>query len=98
MLPKWRAIRAAAEVDGCDKLTKMTMEDKLAKRRTELLDQIELVARERGIVAIRDTALLNAKNYAREQLEHGFDKGLTQDKLEIEGLERHLHSMRNQGG
>lgn len=73
------------------------MEDKLVKRRTELLDQIELLARERGIVAIRDTALLNAKNYAREQLEHGFDKGLTQDELEIEGLERHLRSMRNQG-
>jgi hypothetical protein len=73
------------------------MEDKLIERRTELLGQIELLARQRGIVAIRDTALLNAQIYAKEQLEHGFANGRTQDELEIEGLERQLRSMRSHG-
>ena len=62
-------------------------------RRTELLNQIDLLAKERGIVAIKDTARLNAENYAREQLKYSPSKGRLQEELEIEWLERHLHSL-----
>jgi len=65
---------------------------KLAQKRDELLEKIEQLAKKRGIAAIRDTALLNAKNYAREQLQYGHNHGKTEEELEIESLERHLHS------
>jgi len=63
---------------------------------TELLNQIDLLAKKRGIVAIRDTARLNAMNYALEQLKYGLSKWKTQEELEVEGLERQLKSLASQ--
>ena len=71
-------------------------ENKLIKRRIELLEQISSLAKACGVVAIKDTALLNARNYAQEQIRYGFSKDRAQEELEIEGLERHLNFLKGQ--
>ena len=70
--------------------------EELSVRRIELLNEIDSEAKKHGIVAIKDTALLNAKNYAREQMQYGHSDLKTQEEFEIIGLERHLRSLKNE--